>query len=85
MSVNFDQPLNEQGHALLRELFGEPAAADGKQFLFDKMPIIMQANMKALTRTAGQTAVVGVHGRGEIKTMADGTRYQVTKRGWTRL
>lgn len=85
MSINFNRELNDDGLAKMREVFGEAVASDGKQFLFDKMQEIKQADMKAIANAANQPATVELHGDGEIKTMADGTRYQVTPTGWKKL
>ena len=85
MSINFENEVNQEAIEKMRKAFGDPVAADGKQFLFDRMQEIKQSDMKAIVNAAKQPAAVELHGEGEIKTMADGTRYEVTPTGWRKL
>jgi hypothetical protein len=85
MSISFNQPLSEEGQRLLNELFGKPKASDGRSFLYDDIVEINQKDMKELANKAQQPATVELHGEGKIKTMADGTQYQVTRRGWVKV
>ena len=85
MSINFENEVNQEAIEKMRKAFGDPVAADGKQFLFDRMQEIKQKDMKAIVNAAKQPASVELHGQGAIKTMADGTRYEVTPSGWRRL
>lgn len=85
MSINFEQPVNDAVMEKLKDLFGEPAVNDRKTLLFDRIGTIQQAQMKEVANLAKQPMTVEVHGQGDIKTMSDGTRYEVTPQGWKRL
>lgn len=85
MSMNFTQPVNDEAFTKIKELFGEPAASDRKTLLFDEMNEIRQKDMKEVANLAKQPVTIEIHGEGEIKTLSDGTRYQVTPRGWRKL
>lgn len=85
MSMNFDQPVNDEALAKIKELFGEPIASDRKTILFDHLIRLRQQDMKIVATLAQQPARIELHGEGEIKTMSDGTRYQVTSQGWRKL
>lgn len=85
MSINYQYDLNEAGRDFMEELFGSAMTHDGKQFLYDKLNSVSQADMTELANKAQQPVTVEIHSEGEIKTMADGTQYKVTKRGWVRV
>ena len=87
MSMSFQDPLNDEAFAKIVKEFGEPVAVDGerKTLLFDNIKEINQLVMKEIANTAKQPTTVELHGEGEIKTMSDGSRYQVTSRGWVKL
>lgn len=85
MSMSFDKEVNEKTKALIKEMFGEPAAEDGKTFLFDEMRSFRQQEMKEIANAANQPATVGIHGEGEIVTMSDGTEYKATPQGWRKV
>lgn len=85
MSIQFDDPVNEETRQRIREAFGEAVASDEKTFLFDNMREIHQKTMKEIANTAKQPATVGLHRQGEIVTLSDGSRYEVTPRGWRRI
>ena len=85
MSINFEDQVNPEALEKMREIFGDSVVNDGRQFLFNKMQTIKQADMKAIANAAKQVATVELHTEGEVKTMADGTRYQVTPAGWRKL
>lgn len=85
MSINFERDVSDSTIEKIRECFGDPVAWDRKQFLFNNMREIRQSEMREVAKTARQPATVEIHGDGEIKTMADGTRYEVTPNGWRRL
>lgn len=85
MSINTEQPMNAATAARLREMFGEPVAADPKTMLFDKLKALDQREMSDVARIAGQPVTVEVNGPGEVKTMSDGSKYQVTSQGWKKL
>lgn len=85
MSMQFEKPVDNETIEKIKKVFGEPAAHDRKTFLFDRMSEIRQSEMKEIADSAKQVTTVEVNGAGDIKTMADGTRYQVTDKGWVRL
>jgi len=82
MSINFNEPVNEATNSLIKELFGVPKADDRKTYLFDELNTIWGNKMKRLTNQAQQPVTVEANSIGDIKTMADGTRYRVTHTGW---
>ena len=85
MSLNFNNPVGPEAESLIKELFGKPIAEDGKTFLFDQQLELHQKKMTELANKAGQPATVELNSDGEIKTLRDGTRYQVTPKGWRKL
>lgn len=86
MSMNFERPVDDdETIEKIKKVFGEPAAHDRKTFLSDRMTEIKQATMNEIANSAKQVTTVEVNGEGDIKTMADGTRYQVTPQGWRKL
>jgi len=85
MSINFNEPIGPEASSMLRELFGKPVAEDGKTFLFEELAPMHQRKMPELANKAGQPVDVELNSVGEIKTMRDGTRYQVTPKGWRKL
>ena len=85
MSINFDNEANPQTRELIEKLFGKPVADDGKHFLMDNVRVIQQKLMKEIANTARQPAKVELHGIGEIKTLDDGSQYEVTPSGWRKI
>lgn len=85
MSINFNKPINEEASAFIQEMFGEPEAEDGKSFLFNDLNHISGRHISQLTDKAGQPMTLKMHKMGDIKKMADGTRYEVTPDGWRKI
>lgn len=85
MSMNFNKPVNDEALSRIKEIYGDPVANDRMTLLFDKMKEIRQPDMKEIANLAGQPVSVEVHEEGETKTMSDGTRYQVTPKGWRKI
>lgn len=85
MSINFQNPPNPEAYARMLKAFGEPAAKSDREFLFDRIQTIEQREMRELTNVAKQPVTVELHDVGEIKTMSDGSRYEVTAGGWRKL
>lgn len=85
MSMNFRDPVSEALARKIAEEFGQPVASDNKTFLFDEMNQIEGRLMKEIANEAQQPVTVEVNGEGDIKTMSDGSRYQVTPHGWKKL
>jgi len=85
MSINFDEPVGPEAESMIKELFGDPVASDAKTFLYDKQIVLAQKRMTELANKAKQPATVELNSEGEIKTMSDGTQYQVTPKGWRKI
>lgn len=85
MSVSFEDPVSESVVKKLKDLFGEPVVEDSKTFLLDNIKELRQDRMKALANEAKQPVTVALHSVGEIKSLSDGTKYQVTPKGWQKV
>jgi len=85
MSMSFKNDLTEENKSMIKELLGDNLAAlDNRQALFNNR-FIKQQDMKKVANETGQVVEVELNDDGDIKTMADGTRYQVTPQGWKKL
>ena len=85
MSMSFINPINEETAAAIRDLCGEPVAHDERTFLFDGSATKLIRAIPEISRKAKQSATVESHSEGAIHTMSDGTRYQVTPKGWQKI
>jgi hypothetical protein len=86
MSMNFQDPVNNEAFAKIFEEFGDKIVAnDRKTFLLEKVEALNQAQMKAIANAAKQPATVEMHGEGDVKVMSDGTMYRVTPQGWQKI
>ena len=85
MSINFNDTPNPLAKEFLEKMMGQAEFTDGKSFLYDDIKEIEKGFMGELANKAEQPVTVELHGEGEIKTMADGTQYQVTRRGWGKV
>ena len=85
MSVNFQDEVSPEAIKRMAEVFGEPVATDKRLFLYDQMREIEQSRMKELANMTKQPVTVEMNAPGEIKTMSDGTKYEVTEHGWKRV
>lgn len=83
MSMTFDEPIDEKTRKRMKELFGEPVAADDHTVLYDRLNVLRQKEMSALAKQSGGPVTVALHDEGEIKEVA-GVKYLVTPRGWRR-
>lgn len=83
MSLNFQEPVDNDVIARIKELV-PVKAHDNRTFLIDTDTIVA-AKMKAIANAAKQPAEIELHGVGEIKELADGSRYEVTANGWRKL
>lgn len=81
MSISFNDTPNPLAKEFMEKMLGQAEFTDGKSFLYEDMAEVSQRQMKELANLAEQPVTVELHGEGEIKTMADGTQYQVTRRG----
>ena len=87
-SINFQEPYSEETRKMLEEAFGKAAGFDPRTMLFnhDQMQSIDTQVMKAVANQEKQPVDVSLHAPGEIKTMSDGTKYQVDDKGsWRRI
>jgi len=86
MSIEFNSQINPEAMEMLGKLFDSHISAmDNKTVLLKNMDVIKQSEMKQIVNAANQPAVLEINNIGEIKTMSDGTRYEVTKSGWKKL
>lgn len=86
MGIRFNDEVGADVVALMRELYGEPAASDGKTFLFDKgLERVSRTGMTAVANRAKQPASLEVYPAGDVVTMSDGTQYRVTPNGWQKV
>ena len=86
MSINFDGPVGPETNKMIRELFCDSLVAnDDKTFLLNGQIELEQKAMTKIANEAGQTVTVELNKEGEIKTMRDGTQYQVTRKGWRKI
>lgn len=88
MSMSFQNDLSEQLQSFIRELFEDQtavkiAAIDHKNVLLQGE--LLQSKMKQVANELNEPVSVELNDIGEIKTMSDGSRYQVTKTGWKKL
>lgn len=84
MSIQFEKELNKEQQSMLHDFVKEIVAVDESQVLFNDL-VIQQNKMKELANKLNQPVEVEVNVKGTIKTMLDGTCYQVTDKGWKRL
>lgn len=78
--------MNPETFSLIQEKFSEKIEAmDEKTVLLKQFNEIKQSDMKEIANTANQPVSVELHGNGEIKTMSDGTEYEVTPQGWQKI
>ena len=86
MSIQFDQPMNDESKKLIDKFFGDKVVAyDHKTVLLEGLNQINQGEFKAISNEAKQPATLSFHGQGEIVGMQDGTKYQVIKQGWEKI
>ena len=84
MSINFKDEVGEDVLEEMKRFFGEQTPMDRNTALIDAK-LIDSREMKKLANLANQPVSVELHGAGEIKTLSDGTKYQVTPQGWKKL
>ena len=86
MNISFDGPVGPETNKMIRELFRDSLVAnDDKTFLLNGQIEPEQKAMTKIANEAGQTMTVELNKEGEIKTMRDGTQYQVTRKGWRKI
>lgn len=87
-SINFQEPYSIETRRALEEFFGNAAGSDSRTLLFDhdQMKSIDTKLMSAVAKKERQPVDVSLHAPGDIKTMSDGTQYQVDEQGsWRRI
>jgi len=86
MSMQFEQPMDEETEKRVKQMFaGNIAVIDEQNVLLEKLTEIQQKEMSKLAKTAKQPVTVNIHDQGDIVKMSDGTEYQVTKQGWQKV
>ena len=86
MSMNFQDPINDEARELIKDTFLEKIAVqDERTVLLENVGEIHQKQMKAIANAANQPAVLERHGIGDIKVMANGTKYEATVKGWRKV
>jgi hypothetical protein len=86
--IHFQRPYDETTKKMLESFFGEAKAFDPLSMLYDhdQMPSIDNNLFKAIANKENQPVDVNLYKPGEIKTMSDGTQYQVDEKGnWRRI
>lgn len=81
--MEFQNELTPAQREIVEALAGLPEAADGKKFLFNRK--IGDRRVAKIAREVGEAVTAQVVGEGRIETLSDGTRYEVTARGWKKL
>ena len=85
MSMNFNKPLSEENQSFIRDFMGDDLVAlDQNKALFNAGQVNQQA-LKHIANELNQVVEIEANAPSEIKTMSDGSRYQVTLQGWKRL
>lgn len=82
--MEFKNELTDAQRKMVEELMGKPEAEDGKTFLYNrlKMP---RRKLAKIAREVAEGVTARTVDEGQIITMKDGTRYEVTARGWVRV
>lgn len=81
--MEFQNELTPAQREIVEALAGLPEADDGKKFLFNRK--IGHRRVAKIAREVGEAVTAQVVGEGRIETLSDGTRYEVTARGWKKL
>lgn len=82
--MQFDKPMNDNARKMIEEMFGPGVPIDEVTALI-KFDYIDGQKMKKIANTAKQPVTISMVGEGEVKTLSDGSQYQVTNRGWIKL
>jgi len=85
MSINFNNTMNDEARAMLKELFGDELVATDEKTALVNTNTFLQKAMSDLARTAKQPITIDNHSVGEVKEMRDGTKYRATSRGWVKI
>lgn len=85
MSISTQSPMNPEFLKKLEELQGKPAVSDATTALYDQLCAMTSKQGGDLARAQGEPVSVELNEIGDIRTLADGSRYQVTPHGWKKL
>ena len=85
MSMNFDRPLTDEQQQVFREFMGDRVEAMDKSTALLNTRNFVGSEMSDLARKLNQVVTLEMNEPGEIKTLSDGSRYQVTPEGWRKL
>ena len=90
MSIQFEDAFNDEAREFIRSMMEakeipELVAKDEKTLLVNGAAAIKVSDMSELARKARQPVTVELNGIGEIKELSDGTRYEVTHKGWRKV
>ena len=84
--MQFQEPMNDETAEKIEKMFGPGVPMDARTALINDIDRRLDyQNMKEIANTAKQPVTISVVHEGEIKTLSDGTQYQVTPRGWIKL
>lgn len=83
MSINFEHPVNDAARRLIEQVTGGNAPSDDRTFLVDMIKLD-SGTMRQIARAAAQPVTVELAPPGAVKTLADGSKYVATKRGWVK-
>ena len=83
MSIQFKRPMDKETTEALEKFLGENIAVmDDKNVLVENLSEAHQKEMSNIVKTTRQPAAINIHDEDDIVEMSDGTKYQVTKKGW---
>lgn len=82
--MEFKNELTDAQRKMVEELMGTPEAEDGKTFLYNK-PKPSRLELAKVARKVAEGVTARDAGVGQVVTMKDGSRYEVTARGWVRI
>lgn len=86
MSINFNDDLDQERQDAIQKILGVGnIVAKDKKTILSNLREFDRRLMTEVANAAKQPARVDLHGVGEIKTLSDGTRYEVTANGWKKL
>ena len=86
MSMQFDQPMDKKTSKRIKEMFGDNIVVmDAQNVLLENLSEIHQKQMKVVADTSKQPITMNIHDEDDIVEMTDGTKYQVTPKGWQKI
>lgn len=88
MSIQFDKPMSKETEQRLKQMFGASIAViDDRNVLLENLTReIKQKEMSAIAKEEKQPITLNIHHEiGDIVEMSDGTKYEVTEKGWKKV